>query len=347
VDATVTGFTQALVTNDLNGYLTSVLSGTKIYTTTEPVGLQEDNVYTIQDFEGCWTYTGYRLDGQPSYDMIDTVDEFISCSECQGNQNPNQVQFRFNGWREVSNDPINSSQYAINGNIDIIGVPNDDVDLEISWPFPLGTDIPNITVQFDFGSGFQTLTPGVTTGKTITLDSIGTGDIPWKLVVGNNPYYGFEYIKIRITGTTGGASIIEAQNSLNMSTEIGVDLTPNPDFYSLSWSRVPSPGASTYMMVGGISSVSATTSGTACSQFAINKSYLITPSLGLQDVNYIINNYGTINFQLLDGQTTSPVGSVNRWIAIANTYYTVYGYTLNKIAIQVDSSGYIINAVQC
>jgi hypothetical protein len=347
VDATITGFTQALVANDLNGYFTNVLAGSNIYTTTEPVGLQEDSVYTIQDFEGCWTYTGYRLDGQPSYNLINTIDEFISCLECQGDQNPNQVEFKFNGWREVSNDPGNSSQFAINGTIDVFGVANDDVDFEISWPFPLGTDIPNIVVQFNFGSGLQTFSPGVTTGKTLTLNSSGIGNVPWKLTVGNNPYYGFEYIKLTLTGTTGGASIINSLNPLNMTTEIGLDLSPNPDFYSLTWSRVPSPGASTYMMVGGISSVSATTSGTACSQFAINKSYLITPVIGTQDLNYILNNYTTTNFQLLDGQTTSPVGSANKWIAIANTYYTVYGYTLNTIAIQVDSSGYIINAVQC
>jgi hypothetical protein len=132
-----------------------------------------------------------------------------------------------------------------------------------------------------------------------------------------------------------------------MSTEPGVDLSPNPSFYSLNWSRVPSPGSSYYMMVAGVSSVSATTSGTACSQFAIQKTYLITPAIGVQDLNYILDNYSTTGFRILDAQTLSSVVSANRWISIANTYYTVYGYTLNTIAIQVDNAGYIINAVQC
>ena len=346
IDATITGFTQELVSNDLNGYLTSVLAGTKIYTTTQPIGLEESKVYTIQDFEGCWEYTGYRLDGQPAYPTIDTITEFINCLECQGNETPNIVQFKFNGYREASSNPATSSEFADDGTIDIIGVPNDNVDIEISWPLPLGTDIPSIIVQFNFGSGVQTLTPGVTTGVTIALDGYGIAEIPWKLTSGFASN-GFEYIKISLTGTSGGASIIEAQNPLNMTTEQGFELSPNPDFYSLSWSKVPSPGSSYFMMVAGVSSISATTSATSCSQFAIQKTYLITPAIGVQDLNYILDNYNTIGFSIFDAQTLSPVGSADRWISIANTYYTVDGYALNTIAIQVDSTGYIINAVQC
>jgi hypothetical protein len=97
IDATITGFTQSLVENDLNAYLTNVLSGSKIYTFTEPTDITEGSIYTLQDFEGCWEYTGYRLDGQPAYPEITTLNEFGSCFDCENNETPLTVQFKYNG----------------------------------------------------------------------------------------------------------------------------------------------------------------------------------------------------------------------------------------------------------
>ena len=77
------------------------------------------------------------------------------------------------------------------------------------------------------------------------------------------------------------------------------------------------------------------------------KSYLINPAPQSQTLDYILANYLTTSFRFSDAQTLATINGSNNWIAISNCEYTVYGYTMNKIAIQVDSGGYIINAKQC
>jgi hypothetical protein len=64
-------------------------------------------------------------------------------------------------------------------------------------------------------------------------------------------------------------------------------------------------------------------------------------------LDYIVNNFGTIPFRFQDAQTQNVVNGGNNWISVSNCKYTVYGYTPVTIAIQVDSGGYITNAVMC
>jgi len=348
VDATITAFTQSLVTNDLNNYLSSILSGTKIYTTTQPLGINEGNIYTIQDFEGCWTYNGYRLDGQPAYVNLETIDEFTNCDECNGNPSPLIVQFKYNGFCATYSAPGYITTGSTSNPLDqivVIGYPNDDVDITIQWPFPIGTDLPSSTFSiYDTNALTWTTYPlGVNTGFTTTLNSSGVNVLEYKMIGAG---YGFEFIKFDITATTQGAAILDTQEQLSLSTDPSVPL-PLSAYTCISFVQLPAPGETAYMMVVGFSSVSEVTSGTACTNYAVQKSYLINPAPQSQTLDYILDNYLTTSFRFSDAQTLVPINGGNNWIAISNCQYTVYGYTMNKIAIQVDSSGYIINAEQC
>ena len=348
VDATITAFTQSLVSNDLNAYLSEVLSGNRIYTITEPTVVSEGSVYTLQDFEGCWQYTGYRLDGQPSYIELVTLNEFGSCETCQGDPEPAIVQFKYNGYAPV----YSSGGYITTGTssdshdqIVIIGEPNDTVDIQMEWPFPIGTDIPSAVFSiYDTNASTWTTYPlGTTTGFSVNLDSSGLNILEYKLIGGT---YGFESLKFSITGTTQGAAISDVQNTVSLYTNPPTPLAPT-GYTCINFIKLPAPGATAYMMVAGVSSVSAATSGTACTNYSVEKSYLINPAPQSQTLDYILANYLTTSFRFSDAQTLATINGGNNWIAISNCEYTVYGYTMNKIAIQVDSGGYIINAKQC
>lgn len=348
VDATITAFTQSLVSNDLNAYLSEVLSGNRIYTFTEPVEAQEGSVYTIEDIEGCWTYIGYRLDGQPSYSELVSVGEFSNCDECNLNPTPSIVYFKYNGFCAVYDSPgyitTGSTSHPLD-QVVIVGLPNDTVDVTLQWPFPIGTDIPSAVFSiYDTNvSSWTQYTLGSTTGFSTTLDSSGLNILEYKLIGGT---YGFESIKFEITATTQGATITQVENAVSLYTNPPSMLTPT-GYTLVNFVKLPAPGETAYMMVVGFSSVSEVASGTACTNYAVQKSYLINPAPQSQTLDYILNNYLTIPFRLSDAQTLVPINGGNNWIAISNCQYTVYGYTMNKIAVQIDSTGYIINAVQC
>ena len=158
--------------------------------------------------------------------------------------------------------------------------------------------------------------------------------------------YGFEFIKFDITATTQGAAILDTQEQVSLSTNPLVPL-PLTAYTCISFVQLPAPGASTYMMVAGVSSVSAATSGTACSNYSVEKSYLINPAPQSETLDYILSNYLTTPFRFADAQTLSTINGGNNWIAVSNCKYTVYGYTMQTIALQIDSGGYIMNAKQC
>lgn len=348
VDATITGFTQSLVSNDLNLYISNILSGQIIYTITEPTDVSEGSIYTLQDFEGCWEYTGYRLDGQPSYTELVTLNEFGSCETCQVDPEPAIVQFKYNGYAAV----YSSGGYITTGTssdshdqIVIIGEPNDTVDIQMEWPFPIGTDIPSAVFSiYDTNATTWTTYPlGTTTGFSVNLDSSGLNILEYKLIGGT---YGFESLKFSITGTTQGASITDVQNSVSLYTNPSTPLVP-AEYTCINFIKLPTPGETDYMMVVGVSSVSATTSGDACNNYSVEKSYLINPAPQSQTLDYILANYLTESFRFADAQTLSVINGSDNWIAISNCEYTVYGYTMNTIAIQVDSGGFIITAKQC
>jgi hypothetical protein len=349
VDATITGFTQSLVENDLNAYLTNILSGSKIYTFTEPTDITEGSIYTLQDFEGCWEYTGYRLDGQPAYPEITTLNEFGSCFDCENNETPLTVQFKYNGVANVYSSAGFISTASTASSIEqivIIGSPNDTVDIQFEWPFPIGTDIPNAQFSiYDGNAATWTNYPlGTTSGFSSNLDSSGYNVLEYKLISGT---FGFEYINFSITATTQGATLIPVQGPFDLYVNPPVPLFPTPSDTAISFIKLPAPGANTYMMVAGVSTVSAATSATSCSDYSVQKSYLINPAPQSNTLDYIVNNFGTIPFRFQDAQTQNVVNGGNNWISVSNCKYTVYGYTPVTIAIQVDSGGYITNAVMC
>lgn len=347
IDATITSFTENLVANDLGAYLQNILSGSKIYSLTEPTNIEEDNVYTLQDFEGCWTFTGYRLDGQPAYPELNTLQEFGSCFECENDPTPLEVFFKFNGFNAIysSNGYISTAVTADNS-IEIVGNPNDTLDIEMSWPFPIGTDIPGAKFSI-YDTNANTWSPlftlGVTTGFTTTLDSSGFNTLEYSFTQGS---YGFEFIKFNITASTLGASVGVTLNSTSLYTNPPAQLPP-VNYTCISFIKLPAPGISTYMMVAGVSSVSAATSATSCSNYSVEKSYLINPAPQGGTLDYILNNWQSIPFRFSDAQTQATVNGGNNWIAISNCQFTVYGQTMNTIAVQIDATGYIINAGQC
>ena len=346
VDATITGFTQSLVENDLNGYLNTVLAGTKIYSTTEPSGANEGNVYTLQDFEGCWTYTGPRLDGQPSYVNVNTIYEFTSCEECQGDLDPQIVSFKYNGYKNsFQTGGIVSTGGTIDAKIAIHGIPFDSVDIQMTWPLSLGSDIAGGLFYLDHPSTWTQYTMGVTTAITVTLDAYGIHEINWRLLNGGS---GYEYINFEITGTTSGATITPALSELYLTDADGQDLSPNPSDYSLVLCKYPSGLMFNYIMVVGESVITATTSGDACSSFSIDRSYLINGLPNSADYNDFLNHNLIANpLVLKDGQTVSPINGSNNWIAVTIGMYYVDGYSFKKLALQINSLGTIINIVEC
>ena len=348
VDATVTGFTQSLVENDLNGYLNSVLAGAKIYTTTEPTTVVEGSVYTIQDFEGCWTYTGPRLDGQPSYVELNTLYEFISCEECQGDITPSIVAFRTNGYKYSFDSAglISTGGTLVNdATIAIQGIPNDSVDVVLTWPLSMGSDIAGGTFYLNYPTTWTEYPLGTTTGITINLDGSGTYEIEWKILGGTR---GYEYVNFEITATTSGATIIPALTDIYLSDADGAPLSPNPSSYSLVLCKYSSGLLTDNLMVIGESVITATTSGDACTSFVMDQSYLISglPNSALY-TDILTNDLMTNPLKFKNAQTLAPINGTNNWIAVTIGMYYVDGYSFEKIALQVDSSGNIINIVQC
>jgi hypothetical protein len=348
VNSTITGFTQSLVENDLNGYLNSVLAGTKIYTTTEPPAINEGSVYTIQDFEGCWTYTGPRLDGQPAYSELNTIYEFVSCEECQGDVDPQIVAFKYNGLKYSFDSPsVVSSGGTIGGDatIAIHGIPNDGVTIDITWPLAIGSDISGGLFYLNHPTTWTQYPLGVSTAITVTLDSFGVYEIEWRWLAGGR---GYEYINFEITNSSGSATISPTLTDQWLTDADGNVLSPDPDTYSLVLCKYTTGLLSNNIMVVGESTVTATTSGTACSSFAIQQSYLIQGIPNSATYTTILtNNLLTNPLVLKNAQTLSVINGTNNWIAVTIGMYYVDGYSFEKIALQVDSSGNIIDIVQC
>jgi hypothetical protein len=346
VDSTITGFTQALVENDLNGYLNSVLAGTKIYTTTEPSGVNEGSVYTIQDFEGCWTYTGPRLDGQPSYEMLETIYEFVSCEECQGDVDPQIVAFKYTGFKySFDSALITSTGVTQDATIAIHGMPNDDITVDITWPLSLGTDIPSGVFQLNYPSAWTTYPLGSSTAITVTLDTNGVFELEWRWLNGGT---GYEYINFEITNSTSGATISPTLSNQYLTNADGNPLSPDPETYSLILCKFAPGSLSNNIMVVGESTVTATTSGDACTSFSIQQSYLIQGiENGASYTDILTNDLITNPLVLKNAQTLSVINGTNNWIAVTIGMYYVDGYSFEKIALQVDSSGNIITIAQC
>ena len=346
LDATITGFTQSLVTSNLNSYFASIFAGDRIYSLSEPAGANEGNVYTLQDYEGCWTYTGYRLDGQPQYSELSTMFEFDSCFECQSNINTETVAFKNTASRLSSNFiQVVSTQFDYE--CDIIGPPGATVDLNISWPYTSISGIPGAIIKMNFGAGSVVLTHGVDHGATVTLSSIGTFNLLWSVVSVDPSQVGWEYIKVEITGgTVANSGTFDNEDANDATIALGQYVNPIPTFFSINLSKVRN---NANMSVVGAGSLQAT-SGAACSNFAYTDTYqiistgAITPN---SPITTILSNFGSGYYQLYDSSGINVVAGGNQWIALSNTYYTFDTYEPVKIAVQVNNSGVIINAALC
>ena len=61
----------------------------------------------------------------------------------------------------------------------------------------------------------------------------------------------------------------------------------------------------------------------------------------IYDLNYIINNYLTTPFRFINAQTLFAPNGDNKWITVQSSYYTVDGYSTDRVALQIDSTGKI------
>jgi len=349
LDATITGFTQSLVTNNLNNYFASILSGTKVYSLSVPQGAEIGNVYTLEDYEGCWEYTGFRLDGQPQYNYLQTILEFSDCLTCQNNINVESILFKNTACRINSGFITPQTATGMGGSIDIIGTPGATVDIEISWPYTNINTISGLQHKFVFSDGLGpnvVLPNGVTTGYTLTIPSGGEIQIGYTAVPTNPSAAGWEYIKIEMTGgTIAGTGTFLNAAGVNASLAPLTPLDPLPTFYSINVSKTSN--ISNRMGCVGDNAFQAT-SGASCSNFDYQSYYQLMGSTlnGTQSVQQLVANF-VPSVLLLYDENGVLVNGGNQWIALANTYYTFEGYAPYKVAVQVDASGYVTNAVLC
>jgi hypothetical protein len=260
---------------------------------------------------------------------------------------PQIVAFKYNGFKYSFDSTVVTS---ISGTSDeatiaIHGIPNDDVTVDITWPLALGTDIPGGVFQLNYPSTWTTYPLGVSTAITVTLNSVGVFELEWRWLNGSR---GYEYINFEITNSTGSATISPTLSNIYLTDADGNPLSPDPDTYSLVLCKYTPGLLVNNLMVLGESSLTASTSGTACSSFAIQQSYLITGLPNSATYSTLLsNNLITNPLVLKNAQTNTPVTSVNKWIAVTIGMYYVDGYSFEKIALQVDSSGNIISITQC
>jgi hypothetical protein len=194
------------------------------------------------------------------------------------------------------------------------GVPNDTLTIQVTWPSlnsVVGTTVMNSL----------TLTENTTSTFTVTLDSLGTGQITGTTSRVGSTVYGQKLMKFTIISSSGSYPI--TTNTLNNDSV----------FAEFSVVSKPSGGNT---LPGSISNYSS--SGTSCSSITAQTSYVITtftPTVGQILYNNGFPSPGT------------PINGGNNWISVWGGFLQDYTLPTNKYSLQVSPTGIILSVLPC
>jgi hypothetical protein len=204
---------------------------------------------------------------------------------------------------------INSfGSVSLSGQAPLQGVPFDTLTIEVVWPAlnsMTGTTVINSL----------TLIENTTTTFTVTLDSLGVGQITGTTSRVGPIVYGQKLMTFKIISSSGSYPISSVP-SFNTAV-FGVTTFP--------------PGGKS--LPGSISNYSS--SGTSCSSITAQTSYVITtltPTIG----QFLYDNSGSV-----------PINGGNNWISVWGGGLQDYFVPTNKFSLQVSPTGEILNVVPC
>jgi hypothetical protein len=149
----------------------------------------------------------------------------------------------------------------------------------------------------------------------LRLNSSGFGTISGTTVNTSNNGYGQKILNFEIIGSSNNTPI-ESQYSITQASIVVFPTTPSRIF-------------------NGVSSISATTSNQACSNYSQTNSYIINTTNDIPEVGDIISN-----------SRNDIINGNNNWITIGLT--PIQSINPNeRYSIQVNSLGVITNVVPC
>ena len=193
------------------------------------------------------------------------------------------------------------------------GVPNDTLTIQVTWP-----SLNSVTGTTVMNS--LTLTENTTSTFTVTLDSLGDGQITGTTSRVGATVYGQKLMKFTIISSSGSYPITtNTFSNDNVSAEFSVVGIP------LGGNTLPG------------SSSNYSSSGTSCTNISSQTSYAITtftPTVGqiLYDNGY---------------STGTPINGGNNWISVWGGYLQDYTLPTNKYSLQVSPTGQILDIVPC
>jgi hypothetical protein len=194
------------------------------------------------------------------------------------------------------------------GQAQLKGVPFDTLTIEVAWPSlnsMTGTTVINSL----------TLIENTTTTFTVTLDSLGVGQITGTTSRVGPIVFGQKLMTFKIISSSGSYPISSVPSLI--TAVFGVTAAP--------------PGGKS--LPGSISNYSS--SGTSCSSITAQTSYVITTSTP------------TIGQFLYDNSGSTPINGGNNWISVWGGGLQDYFGPTNKFSLQVSPTGEILNVVPC
>jgi hypothetical protein len=349
VDATMTGFSETQINND---FAALISSGEIMYVAESDEQYVVNNVYKFNDsngdlFPGCWRYIAPRLDGQPANTLAISFNYGQDCSECLGQEIVYEWMFKTQGKAYLGNNIILASQDAP---IEILGPANNSIDIEIAFPYWTAmssntTNYPSIQPQsIKFlepgGLGYQVdITPaeyGIPTGDTVTIGSNGIFTLNWAITSASGAK-GYRYVTVDVTGSSPTLTYNGADSPTIMYDWDNSFLPLSYQKYHIIYCQVD-PGE-----FGVLSNeYPAGSSGTACSNWAVEKFWIIqsagNSSGSLGQIQVGSRMYGA-------NGTYATIG----YYAITNAKFTIEGYEANteKYVVQINPTGVVAAITQC
>ena len=197
------------------------------------------------------------------------------------------------------------------GYVTIKGVPNDTLTIQVTWP-PLNSMTGTTTMNS------INIPENVTSTFTVTLDSLGNGEITGTTSRVGSIVYGQKYMKFEIISSSGSNPI-----SLGSSAAFSITAQPIPGRAL--------PGSLTNYV----------SSGTSCSSITAETSYIVTT-----------NSFPTIGQILYDNTYTYPsplipINGGNNWISVWSSPFSDFLNPTSKYSLQVSPTGQILNIVPC